>query len=148
MIHQSGVIPYRVRDGALEVLLVTSSSGKNWVIPKGWIAFWLTSAESAAKEAWEEAGVTGQVITPAIGAYTTCKWGYACQVEVFLLWVDVEQEEYPEAKRRKRRWMSVAKAIKRIREAELKQLLEDLPLWQLECSHPPQGTLQTSATIY
>ncbi len=90
VILQSGVVPYRITNGKIEILLVTSSSGKHWVIPKGWITPWLTSADSAAKEAWEEAGVKGNVIEPAIGFYKTRKWGYLCQVEVFPMLVEVE----------------------------------------------------------
>jgi 8-oxo-dGTP pyrophosphatase MutT (NUDIX family) len=111
-----------VRAGKVEVLLVTSSSGKRWIIPKGWISLWMTAADSAAKEAWEEAGIEGTVLTPAIGFYNTRKWGYPCRVDVFLMSVENEMEEYPEAAKRKRQWMSIPKAIKRIREAELKQL--------------------------
>lgn len=122
-IRQSGVIPYRVEDGKIEVLLVTSSSGKQWVIPKGWIAFWLTSAESAKKEAWEEAGVTGSVVIPAIGSYITTKWGRACRVDVFLMQVEVELENYPESTHRKRKWMSLDRAIQQVQNVELKQLL-------------------------
>jgi len=127
VILQSGVVPYRVTNGKIEILLVTSSSGKHWVIPKGWITPWLTSADSAAKEAWEEAGVKGSVMEPAIGFYKTRKWGYPCQVEVFPMLVEMEGEGYPEAKRRKRQWMSLPKAIKTLREIGLKQLLEQLP---------------------
>lgn len=126
MIRQSGVIPFRVRNGEVEVLLVTSSSGKRWVIPKGWISPFMTSEDSAAKEAWEEAGITGKVYTPMLGDYNTRKWSYPCQVEVFLMAVETESTDYPEVRRRKRQWMSIAKATKCVREADLKNLLKSL----------------------
>ena len=34
LIEQSGVIPYRIEDGQIEVMLITSSASKRWVIPK------------------------------------------------------------------------------------------------------------------
>ena len=37
LVEQSGVIPYRIMDGQIEVMLITSSGGKRWVIPKGLI---------------------------------------------------------------------------------------------------------------
>jgi 8-oxo-dGTP pyrophosphatase MutT (NUDIX family) len=128
MIHfqQSGVIPYRLNNSTIEVLLVTSSSGKRWIIPKGWVAFWLTPAESAKKEAWEEAGVAGTVITPAIGFYTTTKLGQPCRVNVFLMQVESELEKYPEVTRRKRKWMSIDQAIQRVENEELKQLFIEI----------------------
>jgi 8-oxo-dGTP pyrophosphatase MutT (NUDIX family) len=124
MIHirQSGVIPYRVNGSEIEVLLITSSNGKRWIIPKGWVPFWLTSARSAKREAWEEAGVKGTVITPAIGSYTTTKFGQLHRVSVFLMRVDVEVKNYPEASYRNRQWMSIDQAIQRVQNKKLKQL--------------------------
>jgi 8-oxo-dGTP pyrophosphatase MutT (NUDIX family) len=123
MILHSGVIPYRIQAGEVEILLVKSSGGKHWVIPKGWITPWLTSAQSAAKEAWEEAGVVGTIRTPAIGYYRIQKWGLWLNVEVFLLHVTQELSNYPESKVRARQWMSVPDAAQQIRQDDLKQLL-------------------------
>lgn len=124
-VWQSGVIPYRIRQGKLEVLLVTTSSGKNWIIPKGWVALWMTPETSAAKEALEEAGVIGVTATLAIGYYRTQKWGYPCRVEVFPMLVEAELETYPEAKRRQRKWMSISQAIESVRQSDLKRLLAE-----------------------
>jgi len=33
--NQSGVVPFRLAKGKVQILLVTSRSGKRWVIPKG-----------------------------------------------------------------------------------------------------------------
>ncbi|MBF2028104.1 MAG: NUDIX hydrolase [Oscillatoriales cyanobacterium C42_A2020_001] len=126
MILQSGVIPYRFTDTAIEVLLVSSSSGKRWVIPKGWIDLGLSSEESAAKEAWEEAGVRGMMITPAIGHYHTRKWGLIYQVEVFLMRVEQEEAIYPEVNVRTRTWVTIETAIALVRKAELKRLLNQI----------------------
>ncbi|MBE9178134.1 NUDIX hydrolase [Oculatella sp. LEGE 06141] len=132
VLHQSGVIPYRINRGKLEILLITSSSGKRWIVPKGWIALWMTSVRSAAKEAWEEAGVTGTVTHSAIGSYKTRKWGCPCQVEMHLMLVEQELETYPEAGRRKRQWLSLSKAIKRVQDVELKRLLKHMQTIQLD----------------
>ncbi len=125
--QQSGVIPYRIRNGIIEVLLITSSSGKRWVIPKGMIEPLMTSQDSAAKEAWEEAGIRGQVLPTSMGTYEYQKWGGTCQVEVFLLQVETVLEDWPEASIRKREWLSVKEAVKRLEEAELKKILMTLP---------------------
>jgi 8-oxo-dGTP pyrophosphatase MutT (NUDIX family) len=122
-IRQSGVIPYRPTEDGVEILLITSSNGKQWIIPKGMIEFWLTPARSAAKEAWEEAGVIGRVITPSVGRYTAFKWGYVCLIEVFLMHVESELQYYPEMDQRQREWMSFDRAIARVKNEELKQLL-------------------------
>ena len=57
---QSAVVPYRLVKNEIEVLLITTRKGR-WIIPKGIIEPELSAAESAAKEALEEAGVKGEV---------------------------------------------------------------------------------------
>ena len=58
---QAAAIPYRVRKGTLEVALVTSSSGKRWVLPKGCIDPGERAWEAAERETEEEAGLRGKV---------------------------------------------------------------------------------------
>ena len=127
LLEQSAVIPYRIQNGKIEVMLITSSTGKRWVIPKGLIEPDMTPQDSAAKEAWEEAGLLGKVFPDLLGTYEYHKSGYTCQVEVFLLQVQTVLENWPEASCRKRQWVSIPKAIKRVNEPELKQILADLP---------------------
>ena len=127
LVEQSGVIPYRIMDGKIEVMLITSSGSKRWVIPKGLIEPNMTPEDSAAKEAWEEAGVLGQVFPNLMGIYEYYKSGCTWQVDVFLLQVETVVENWPEAYKRKRQWVSIPKAIKRVDEPELKLILGDLP---------------------
>ncbi|NET56922.1 MAG: NUDIX hydrolase [Symploca sp. SIO2E6] len=77
-IKQSGVIPYRLREGITEVLLITSINSKRWIIPKGLVEPGMTPQDSAAKEAWEEAGVIGEVLPTLMGTYDYRKWGGIC----------------------------------------------------------------------
>ncbi|MCW8824299.1 MAG: NUDIX domain-containing protein, partial [Ignavibacteriaceae bacterium] len=72
---QSGVIPYRRKNGTLEVLLVTTIRKKNWIIPKGFIEYHLSPFQSAKKEAFEEAGVRGSNTTRILGSYKAKKNG-------------------------------------------------------------------------
>ena len=126
VLRQSSAIPYRVKDGKVEVLLITSTKHQHWIVPKGWIALGFSAAASAAKETWEEAGVTGRVQPPAFAVYADRKWGYPCQVEVFLLAVEVVLEEWPEARKRKRQWLSLPEAVKQAKGKPLKRLLQRL----------------------
>ena len=48
-----------VMDG--RVCLITSSSGKRWLVPKGNLQKGRDLRETAAREAWEEAGLIGRV---------------------------------------------------------------------------------------
>jgi 8-oxo-dGTP pyrophosphatase MutT (NUDIX family) len=121
--NQSGVIPYRIRNGEIEVLLITSLKRKRWVIPKGVIEPWVSPADSAVQEAWEEAGLVGQVSSTSLGSYEYRKWGGTCHVEVFLLRVETVLEEWPEVGLREREWLSLEEAASRVREEELKRII-------------------------
>jgi 8-oxo-dGTP pyrophosphatase MutT (NUDIX family) len=130
---QSGVIPYRVLAEAsagtpdVEVLLITSRKRKRWVIPKGIVEPDLTAQQSAVKEAYEEAGIRGEVSDTPIGMFQYEKWGGICVVDVFLLNVTELLTEWPEADLRDREWMSVTEAAGRVREKELQRLLLRVP---------------------
>lgn len=124
---QSGVVPYRIKNGNIEVLLITTERGRRWIIPKGLVEDAMTAADSAAKEAWEEAGISGRVSPKLMGTYEYRKWGGICRVEVFLLQVETMFDDWPESRMRKRQWFSLAEAVNRLEEAELKQILGNLP---------------------
>lgn len=125
-LHQVGAICWRSAP-QLEVLLVTSLRTKRWIIPKGWPHGNMTLAHSAAAEAFEEAGVMGEVSENPIGQfeYMKRKWGaeYLSKVDVFSLRVSVVQDKWPEQKKRERRWLSVKDAAEKIVEPELMRLL-------------------------
>ena len=108
--RQSGVVALRRRAGAPQVLLVTSARGKRWVVPKGIVEKGHSPARSAAKEAWEEAGVTGRVGRRMLGRYAYEKWQGVCRVLVYRLDVEAVHREWPEAHVRLRRWCSPRQA--------------------------------------
>jgi 8-oxo-dGTP pyrophosphatase MutT (NUDIX family) len=121
-IEQSGVIPYRLEQGKIEILLVSSRKKKRWVIPKGIVEPDLTPQDSAAKEALEEGGILGEVLPESVGTYIYEKWGGVCRVVVFLLKVTSLEANWLE-NYRERQWFSLPEARKRLEEAELKNIL-------------------------
>ena len=123
LIHQSGVVPYRVRRGRIEIAMVTASSGPHWTIPKGHVEPDLTPHDSAAKEAFEEAGLLGTVDPDRIGSYTYEKRGRRRLVHVYLLEVTRELQRWPEMNVRKRRWMNVAAAADQAISRELRRCI-------------------------
>lgn len=108
--RQSGVIPYRHGSDGPEVLLITSRSRKRWILPKGIVDPGLSAIDSAANEAFEEAGVKGRVAEPSLGSFTYAKWDGVCTVEVFAMAVEEELDDWPERAERTRRWMPLAEA--------------------------------------
>ena len=124
---QYAALPWRMTDGGLEILLITSSSGR-WIIPKGWPMDGKAPHEAAAQEAWEEAGVRGEAGLEAVGVVHTDKVGKdgrvkRLEVRVFPLAVTEEAERWPEADVRQRRWVSQAEAAELVGEPELAALL-------------------------
>jgi 8-oxo-dGTP pyrophosphatase MutT (NUDIX family) len=101
---QSGVVPFRIINSDIQILLITTNSRKHWTIPKGLIEDGMSSAESAVQEAYEEAGIRGDLYENSIGNYRYQKWGGTCEVEVFLMAVTLTLTHWPEEIFRERLW--------------------------------------------
>jgi len=125
---QCAALPFRVVDGEPQVLLITTKRTHRWIIPKGWPEPDRPIHEQAAAEAWEEAGVRGDVSAHSVGAF-----GYdkvrkngkvrPLYVRVFPLAVTEVANDWPEADLRERRWFATAEAAEAVQEPELKSLL-------------------------
>ena len=124
---QSGVVPYRWKGEDLEVLVISSSGGKHWVVPKGVVEPGMSPAASAAAEAREEAGVEGEVGQTALGTYRYRKWGGTCKVDLYPMRVRDELPEWPESSVRRRRWLPVRKAARKVDQKKLSKLIAGLP---------------------
>ena len=110
-----------IRDGL--ICMVTSRNGRRWVIPKGHVDPGHTAQDAARIEAWEEAGLIGIVDTDPIGTYQYEKYDTTRHVEVYVLTVIEEKDEWPEADERTREWVSVPVALHRIEEPDLRELV-------------------------
>ena len=124
---QSSVIPYRIRDGKPEILVIASSKKHHLVVPKGIKDPGLSPRESAAKEAWEEAGIEGEIAETALGSYSCEKWGATCTVAVYAMKVTrvIAEEEWEES-HRGRQWVSPDKAASELKQEELRPLVKKL----------------------
>ncbi|WP_242652281.1 NUDIX hydrolase [Limimaricola pyoseonensis] len=117
--------------GKREVLLVTSSTGR-WILPKGWPMEGKTDREAALIEAWEEAGVReGKVKRKPIGTFVSVKLSdhgdeEICVTRVFEVKAKLVLDDYPERKRRDRRWVSAKAAARLVTEDGLREILRDL----------------------
>lgn len=128
---QSGVLAYRLlSDHELEVLLVKKPSSLNWGIPKGKWEQHLTLRENAAKEAFEEAGVHGNIGQQALGSYRAVKRASdrdtLIEVWVYLLEVTAIAEIWPEQATRLVQWLPPEEAAGLLREPFLAKCCWDL----------------------
>jgi 8-oxo-dGTP pyrophosphatase MutT (NUDIX family) len=127
---QYAALPYRFNEvDGLEILLITTRRTKRWIIPKGWAAKGVKPPESAAREAYEEAGVRGKIGKKSVGVFTYKKLldeegiTVPCEVKVFPLLVKRQSKLYPEIEQRLTRWLEPERAISLVKEMELKALL-------------------------
>jgi 8-oxo-dGTP pyrophosphatase MutT (NUDIX family) len=126
---QFGALCYRFKNDQIEFLLITSRRTKRWILPKGWPENNMTPGESAANEAFEEAGARGKTDERPIGVYCYEKKVefstiYLCNVTVFSLKVQKILSDYPEKLERKRKWFSRLSAAKCVAEPGLAQLIK------------------------
>jgi 8-oxo-dGTP pyrophosphatase MutT (NUDIX family) len=107
--------------------MVTSSPGDCWLAPKGHIETTETAQDTALKEAEEEAGVRGKLLTNALGEYAYTKYGVRYRVQLFLLRVEEILEEWDESSIRQRRWVSPGEAAEIVSIPSLAKVLRFLP---------------------
>lgn len=127
---QFAALCYRVNNDKVQLLLVTSRGTRRWIIPKGWPIDGKTPGDSAAQEAWEEAGVIGRANQRPLGMYSYNKQmgdddGMPVAAMVYAVKVKTLRKDFPEAAERKRKWVSPKKAAKMVESPELARILRD-----------------------
>jgi two-component system phosphate regulon sensor histidine kinase PhoR len=132
MLTQYGVIPVRQGPGgSVEVLLITSRETRRWVVPRGNPILGKSPAESAAQEAFEEAGIIGPVEPEPIGRYFYRKRRrngamLPAEVQLFRMSVSEERDDWPERGERERRWFAPQEAAAAVAETELAEMIRAL----------------------
>jgi 8-oxo-dGTP pyrophosphatase MutT (NUDIX family) len=112
-------------------MLITSRERRRWVIPKGWPKKGKSPQLSAAREAFEEAGVLGAVAKRSVGSFSyqkRLKSGavVVCDVHVFPLEVRHQSKRWPEKEERVIKWLSASEAAKKVDEPMLGQIIRRL----------------------
>lgn len=127
-ILQVATLCWRDNGAGTEILLIRSLDTNRWILPKGWPMRGKTLAQAAEIEAWEEAGVRGEIAAESIGYFTTEKRRGSgvkqpARVQVYSLRVTGISDEFPESHLRKSQWFSVAEALKKLSEPDLDALI-------------------------
>ena len=128
---QYAALPWRYAGGGREILLISSRDTGRWVIPKGWPIKGLTPAETAAREAYEEAGLGGQIAKKPLGEFEDGKRlnngkVQPTKVEVFAFEQMVQHPEWPEQGQRRLQWFSIPEAAEAVEEPQLKDIIRKL----------------------
>lgn len=129
--QQYGVVPYRLAEAGVEVLLVTTRETRRWMVPKGWPIKKLGPLGTGLREAYEEAGVIGDG-GPFVGEFPYPKvlrsgQVQRCVVDLFAMKVTDEKTEWPEQDERERRWFAPEEAAQAVQEEHLRMILLDFP---------------------
>jgi 8-oxo-dGTP pyrophosphatase MutT (NUDIX family) len=129
--RQSAALPVDGSGESLRVVLITSRETKRWVIPKGWVEHAEPPHASAAREAFEEAGLEGEVEAEPLGSYEYSKGlssGECVVMEVMVYRFRVARmlRDWPERKQRKRRLFTPEAAAALVAEPGLAALLRGL----------------------
>lgn len=126
--RQFGVLALRIRGASASVMLVTSRGTRRWIIPKGNPEKGKTGPMVGAIEAFEEAGLIGEVWDKPIGVYVSPKHLLSgkvvlCEIEVYRMDVEEVLDDWPEKGQRERRWYSLDEAAMLVGEGGLVALL-------------------------
>jgi 8-oxo-dGTP pyrophosphatase MutT (NUDIX family) len=126
---QYGALPYRLSAGSRpQFMLVTSRETRRWIIPKGWPKKGKSPRHSAAREAFEEAGVVGAVARRSVGSFTYEKrlkngGAVVCEVRVFPLQVRRQNKQWPEKQERLVKWLFAPQAAEKVKEPKLSAII-------------------------
>lgn len=136
--RQVAALPIRQKkNGAIEVLLITSRCTGRWLVPKGWTCKRLKDHRAAAREARQEAGVDGRIIAQPIGRYRYFKseMGLDCPIEVAVYVLNVKKlmKRWREKGERQRAWFSPIEAASKVLEPGLAELIIEM------CAAPAIG---------
>ena len=109
------------------------------MIPKGWAERRVSPREQAAREAFEEAGIEGEIGAKPLGSYRYLKQRRGAapipvKVEVFLLQVTTRHADWPEKGQREANWVTPEEAAGLVDEEGLAAILRGL-----FAERPPQG---------
>jgi 8-oxo-dGTP pyrophosphatase MutT (NUDIX family) len=127
---ESGALAYRrLGNGEIEILLVSKKRSKRWGIPKGRVNAPRSFGETAAKEAFEEAGVMGRVSPKSVGMFRAKKTTSILKiVEVWVYVIEVDEmlDNWPEKEKRQIKWASCKVVARELRNPILTDLCHQL----------------------
>jgi len=112
-------------------LLITTRKKRRWSVPKGWPIRHNTPQQTAATEAYEEAGVQGAIGKRRIGQFRKRRLKkekpVMCDVQIYPLKVTTQRDDWPEKHERNRIWVAPSKAAKLVRKGGLRRAIKSLP---------------------
>jgi ADP-ribose pyrophosphatase YjhB (NUDIX family) len=117
---QAGAVVYRTDDG-LRILLVRDTNNKAWVFPKGHLEPQEPLRKAALREAQEEAGVVGRVVSRLRPPLEFRSKNEDVRVHYFLVERTGSVDEH---EAREHIWLSPTDALERVTHEDARRLLD------------------------
>lgn len=104
-----GAFPFLIKKEKIQIMLITNSSGKCWILPKGHPEDDLKKSQVAELESYEEAGVKGIVFDRKLCKAFKSENGNT--LIIYPLLIKRTLARWPEDTLRKRRLVSIKEAL-------------------------------------
>ncbi|MCJ8151081.1 NUDIX hydrolase (plasmid) [Shinella sp. B3.7] len=131
-LQQVGVLPWRIRRaGERKLFLITSRRRGRWIVPNGCPKKGYPLFFAASREAFEEAGIIGDISSVPVTTYRYMKVRddgsqVACRGTVFGMNVRGTLSHWCEKGQRQRRWFSLEAAAGKLDDVELAEFVREL----------------------
>jgi len=117
----AGAVCYLKNSGPVRYLIVSSSTGEHWVLPKGHIEPGESAESAALRELQEEAGIEGEIVQP-LKSRSFDKKGEKAVVQYYLIRAVGESEA---AESRAVRWVGKSEGFKLLSFEEARRALRE-----------------------
>lgn len=104
-----GSFPFLFKKGKMYIMIITSTSGKSWILPKGHPEDNLNNAQVAELETYEEAGIKGVIFDRKFRKELKRKEDST--IIIYPLLIKKILDKWPEDSKRKRRLVTIKEAL-------------------------------------
>lgn len=111
-----GAFPFLLKKEKIYIMIITNTSGKSWILPKGQPEDHLNKSQVAELEAYEEAGVTGKIINSKLRE--EFKRDDGITLIIYPLLIKEILDVWPEKDMRERRLVSIKEALNLVTKKE------------------------------
>ena len=111
-----GAFPFLIKKEKMQIMIITSTSGKSWILPKGHPEEDLNKPQVAELECYEEAGIKGIIVDTKLRKDFKREEGGI--LAIYPLFIKKILETWPEQKIRQRRLVSIKEALTLVEKKE------------------------------
>ena len=111
-----GAFPFLLKKGKLQVMIITNTSGKSWILPKGHPENSLNKPQVAELETYEEAGIKGTIVDTKLREEFKHEEGGV--IIIYPLRIKKILDTWPEQEKRERRLVYIKEALSLVTKKE------------------------------